>query len=71
MWFVYFRVKNKAYVRCAMNKWAYVLRLLREIGGFAVHHKAWWIVPIVIILLVLSAVIILGQTAAPFIYTLW
>lgn len=54
-----------------MNKWGYVLRLLREIGGFAMHHKAWRIVPIVIIQLVLSAMIVLGQTAAPFIYTLW
>lgn len=45
--------------------------LLKEIGGFAWHNKAWWIIPIVLILLVLALIIVLGQTSAPFIYTLF
>jgi hypothetical protein len=46
-------------------------KLLKEIGGFAWHNKAWWIIPIVLILLVLALIIVLGQTSAPFIYTLF
>lgn len=46
-------------------------RLLVEFFLFAWHHKAWWIVPIAIVLLLLAAVVLVGQTAAPFIYTLF
>jgi hypothetical protein len=46
-------------------------RLLLEIGLFAWHNKAWWIVPIVVILLLMAALIFMGQSAAPFIYTLF
>jgi hypothetical protein len=46
-------------------------RLLREFFLFAVHHKAWWIIPIVIILLLMALVIVIGQSTAPFIYTLF
>ncbi|MCX6993341.1 MAG: DUF5989 family protein [Kiritimatiellaeota bacterium] len=45
--------------------------LLKEIGGFAWYNKAWWIVPIILIMLVLALIIVLGQTTAPFIYTLF
>ena len=54
------------------------MRLLRHLGGllkeimsFAWHHKAWWIVPMVLILLLLAGVIIFSQSSAPFIYTLF
>ena len=46
-------------------------RLLKEFFGFAWHNKAWWIVPIVLVLLLLALLIVTGQTAAPFIYTLF
>ena len=36
-------------------------RLLKEILGFAWHHKAWWIVPVVLIMLVLALIIVLDQ----------
>ena len=45
--------------------------LIKEIAGFAWHNKAWWLIPIVLILLLLSFIIVFGQTAAPFIYTLF
>lgn len=45
--------------------------LLKEFGGFAWHHKAWWIVPIVLTLLLLAVLITVGQGSAPFIYTLF
>ena len=45
--------------------------LLGEFAGFAWHNKAWWIVPIVLVLLLLGALLFTGQAAAPFIYTLF
>lgn len=49
----------------------YLWRLAREFFGFAWHNKAWWIIPIVAILLLMALLIVLGQTTAPFIYTLF
>lgn len=49
----------------------HLLLLLKEFGLFAWHNKAWWIVPIVLILLLLSVLVFIGQTTAPFIYTLF
>ena len=46
-------------------------RLFRELLGFAWENKAWWIIPVVLMLLLLGIVIIGGQGAAPFIYTLF
>ena len=54
-----------------MKMLKYLGRLLKEFGEFAWHNKAWWIVPIVIVLLLFSALIIVGTTVAPFIYTLF
>jgi hypothetical protein len=49
----------------------HLARLLGEVGAFAWHNKAWWIVPLVLVMLVLALVVFFGQTAAPFIYTLF
>lgn len=46
-------------------------RLLGEFFGFARHHKAWWIIPVVLVLLVIALLIFTTQGAAPFIYTLF
>ena len=47
-------------------------RLLRDFIGFAWQNKAWWIVPIVLVLLLLSVFIIAGSGIAPaFIYTIF
>jgi len=46
-------------------------RLLKEFGGFAWNNKAWWILPVVLVLLLLGVLIVAGQTVAPFIYTLF
>lgn len=46
-------------------------KLLKEFGGFAWQNKAWWIVPVVIVLLLLTALIFVGTATAPFIYTLF
>lgn len=46
-------------------------RLLKEFGAFAWHNKAWWIIPVVLVMLLLAAFIMTSQTVAPFIYTLF
>lgn len=49
----------------------YLLRLMKEFFGFAWHNKAWWIIPIIVVMLLMALLIVLGQTTAPFIYTLF
>jgi hypothetical protein len=46
--------------------------LLAEYWAFLRHNRAWWLAPILILLLLFAAFIVLAQTAAaPFIYTLF
>ena len=45
---------------------------VREMWEFLRENKKWWLVPLVLVVLVLSALVILSSTAAaPFIYTLF
>ncbi|MBE0566794.1 MAG: hypothetical protein IH621_12585 [Krumholzibacteria bacterium] len=46
--------------------------VLRELCLYMKRHKAWWLSPIIVVLLLVSVLVILGGTgAAPFIYTLF
>ena len=45
--------------------------LLKEFFQFAWQNKAWWIIPIVLVLLCLMVFIVAGSSVAPFIYTLF
>jgi hypothetical protein len=46
--------------------------LIAEYWHFLRHNKAWWLVPIILMLLLFGAFLVLSQTAAaPFIYTLF
>lgn len=46
--------------------------LVAEYLYFVRHHKKWWMLPLIAILLALGALMILSSTgAAPFIYTLF
>ena len=45
--------------------------LIVEFAGFAREHKAWWIVPLLIVLGLVALLIATGQASAPFIYTLF
>jgi hypothetical protein len=46
--------------------------ILAEYWYFLWHHKAWWLLPILVMLLLFGAFLMLTQTAAaPFIYTLF
>jgi hypothetical protein len=49
------------------------LSMLREIWGFLRVRKKWWLLPIILFLLLLSALIVFtsGSAIAPFIYTLF
>ena len=54
-----------------MNFLKHLLGLFKDLFGFAYSHKAWWIIPMVLTLLLLFLVIVAGETSAPFIYTLF
>jgi len=46
--------------------------MLREFWDFLRENRAWWLTPIVVVLLLISVLVILGATgAAPLIYTLF
>jgi hypothetical protein len=48
------------------------LSLPQEFWLFIVENKAWWMVPIVLVLALTGLLVALGSTgAAPFIYTLF
>jgi hypothetical protein len=54
-----------------MSKLRHAGTLFRELLLFAREHKAWWIVPLVVVLGLIVLLIAVGQTSAPFIYTLF
>jgi len=46
--------------------------IISEFVMFLKQNKAYWMVPIIVVLLLLAALVILGSTgAAPFIYTMF
>ncbi|MET0738137.1 MAG: DUF5989 family protein [Acidimicrobiales bacterium] len=47
-------------------------RLTRDVVGYAVHNRAWWLVPVMALLVVVIGLIVVGQAAAPYtLYTLF
>ncbi|MGC4071934.1 MAG: DUF5989 family protein [Nibricoccus sp.] len=48
-----------------------LLDLLRELWAFARAHKAWWIIPVVCLLLIVGVLIVGVSTISPFIYSLF
>jgi len=49
----------------------HVVSLLREIFQFAWQYKVWWIIPVILFSFGIGILIVAGETAAPFIYTLF
>lgn len=47
--------------------------LLRELWDFLRVRKAWWLTPIIVLLLLIATLLIVGQggTVSPFIYMLF
>jgi hypothetical protein len=54
-----------------MRALKYVGSLIGEFVEFAWHNKAWWIVPIVLVLLFLTVFIVATGSVMPFIYTIF
>ena len=54
-----------------MKRLQHFFRLLGELWAFARAHKAWWIIPLVLLLLLVSVLIIGVSTISPFIYSLF
>lgn len=46
-------------------------KLLREIIQFAIANKAYWLIPLVLVLGIAAVVMVTSQGAAPLIYTLF
>ncbi len=46
---------------------------LKDIWGFLMARKKWWLAPLIIVLIVLGILVVAGGTSAiaPFIYTLF
>ena len=47
--------------------------LIMELGGFMKDRKKFWLLPLIVVLMLFSALIVLtqGSAVAPFIYTLF
>lgn len=54
-----------------MRRLRYLGRLFGELFAFAREHKAYWIVPTVLILVLVLLLVVTSQGAAPFIYTVF
>lgn len=54
-----------------MRRLRYLGRLLRELVAFARAHKAYWMVPLAVVLALVFLLVVTSQGAAPFLYTLF
>ncbi|MBN2492081.1 MAG: hypothetical protein JXQ29_14635 [Planctomycetes bacterium] len=54
-----------------MGRLRYAVRLLGEFWQFARDNKAYWIVPLILVLLVVALLVVAGQGSLPWIYTLF
>ena len=54
-----------------MSKLGYSLKLLREFVGFARANRVYWILPLILVLGISALLVVVGETAAPLIYTLF
>lgn len=54
-----------------MSFFRHLGRLLSDVVGFARQNKAWWMVPLVVLLLVIGGLIVGVSTISPFIYSLF
>jgi len=45
--------------------------LAGEIWGYAWRNRAWWLIPVTVVLLLAGLLIAVGSGASPFIYTIF
>jgi len=47
-------------------------RFVRDVVGYSVHNRAWWLLPTMAVLVLVIGLIAVGQAAAPYtLYTLF
>jgi hypothetical protein len=55
-----------------MGRLRYAARLGGEFVAYSVVNRAWWVIPLVLLLAVVALAIVVGQAAAPYtLYTLF
>ncbi len=54
-----------------MRRARYSFKLFREFVQFARAHRAYWIVPLILVLGVAGLLVATGQVAAPLLYALF
>jgi hypothetical protein len=54
-----------------MAKLRHSWKLLREFTRFAHENKAYWIIPLMLVLGMIAFVVVAGQSAAPLLYALF
>ncbi len=54
-----------------MSRAGYSLKLFRQFVQFARETRKYFLIPLIIVLALAAAVIVVGQSAAPLIYTLF
>jgi hypothetical protein len=54
-----------------MRTLRYLWRLLKEFGAYTWEYKAWWLIPVVGVLVLLGLLALVGQTALVNLYTLF
>jgi hypothetical protein len=54
-----------------MGKLSYTGTLIKDLLGFAKQNKAYWIIPMIVVLGITALLVVASQVVAPFIYTLF
>ena len=54
-----------------MSRIGYSVKLFREFVRFGRVSKAYWIIPVILILGIAALLIVVGQASSPLIYTLF
>lgn len=54
-----------------MRRIGYSVKLFREFVRFARENRAWWLIPLILMLGLAGVLIVAGQSAAPLLYTLF
>ena len=54
-----------------MRSLKYLGRLIKELFQYAWQNKAWWLIPLVLILLAFGILMGVTQTTLPFIYNMF
>lgn len=54
-----------------MNRVTYLRQLAVEVVALARQHKAWWLLPMILLFLLVGALITVSQASVPFLYTLF